>query len=133
MNSDALISARTALSESPAAADFTWRSTCSWVNGTYSQSTVTGFSGLGQEHTHRVPFTFDADHPACFASEDRGAAPVEIVLAALGSCLTAGVAAVRGSTARSGARVSAGAALAAATVTTGAATLPVEATATSGV
>ena len=64
------------------------------MHGTFSQSTVTGFSGLGQEHTHRVPYTFDADHPECFASEDRGAAPVEIVLAALGSCLTAGVAAV---------------------------------------
>ena len=94
VNSDALLSARTALTESPEAAEFTWRSTCSWVHGTFSQSTVTGFSGLGQEHTHRAPFTFDADHPECFASEDRGAAPVEIVLAALGSCLTAGVAAV---------------------------------------
>jgi uncharacterized OsmC-like protein len=94
VNSDALISARSALSESPAAAEFTWRSTCSWVGGTYSQSTVSGFSGLGQDHTHRSPFTFDADHPDVFASEDRGATPVEIVLAALGSCLTAGVAAV---------------------------------------
>ena len=94
VNSDALLGARTALTESPAAADFTWRSTTKWVHGTYSQSTVTGFSGLGTEHTHRTPFTFDADHPECFASEDRGAAPVEIVLSALGSCLTAGVAAV---------------------------------------
>jgi uncharacterized OsmC-like protein len=94
VNSGALLDARAALTDSPEAAEFTWRSTCSWVNGTYSQSTVTGFSGLGQEHTHNAPFTFDADHPVCFASEDRGAAPVEIVLAALGSCLTAGVAAV---------------------------------------
>jgi uncharacterized OsmC-like protein len=94
VNTDALLSARAALTEAPDAAEFTWRSTCKWVNGTYSKSTVTGFSGLGQEHTHRAPYTFDADHPECFASEDRGAAPVEIVLAALGSCLTAGVAAV---------------------------------------
>ena len=94
VNSEALISARNALTESPAAAEFTWRSTCRWVNGTFSQSTITGFTGLGQEQTHRTPFTFDADHPECFASEDRGATPVEIVLAALGSCLTAGVAAV---------------------------------------
>ena len=94
VNSEALIGARTALTDAPEAAEFTWRSTCSWVHGTFSQSTVTGFSGLGQEHTHKTPYTFDADHPECFASEDRGAAPVEIVLAALGSCLTAGVAAV---------------------------------------
>jgi uncharacterized OsmC-like protein len=94
VNSEALIAARTALSESPQAADFTWRSTTSWVHGTFSRSTVSGFSGLGQDHTHRTPFTFEADHPEVFASEDRGATPVEIVLSALGSCLTAGVAAV---------------------------------------
>jgi uncharacterized OsmC-like protein len=94
VNSQALLDARTALTEAPEAAEFTWRSTTSWVHGTYSKSTVTGFSGLGQEHTHRATYTFDADHPECFASEDRGAAPVEIVLSALGSCLTAGVAAV---------------------------------------
>ena len=39
-------------------------------------------------------FIFDADHPEVFASEDRGATPVELVLAGLASCLTAGVAAV---------------------------------------
>ena len=37
---------------------------------------------------------FEADHPECFASEDHGATPAEYVLVALGSCLTAGVAAV---------------------------------------
>jgi uncharacterized OsmC-like protein len=94
VNSDALLGARAALTEAPEAAEFTWRATCTWVHGTFSRSTVTGFSGLGQEHTHQTPFTFEADHPACFASEDRGAAPVEIVLSALASCLTAGVAAV---------------------------------------
>ena len=39
-------------------------------------------------------FNFDADHPEIFASEDNGATPVEYVLVALASCLTAGVAAV---------------------------------------
>jgi uncharacterized OsmC-like protein len=90
----ALLGAREALSAAPEAAEFTWRSTTDWVRGTHSRSTVTGFSGLGLEHTHRDSFTFDADHPACFASQDLGATPVEIVLSALGSCLTAGVAAV---------------------------------------
>ena len=90
----ALLGAREALTAAPEAAEFTWRSTTEWVRGTHSRSTVTGFSGLGQDHTHRATFTFDADHPACFASQDLGATPVEIVLAALGSCLTAGVAAV---------------------------------------
>lgn len=94
VNTDALMSARDALSAAPEAAEFTWRTSCTWVEGTYSRSTAEGFSGLGQEHSHRKAFTFDTDHPECFASEDRGATPVEHVLAALAGCLTAGVAAV---------------------------------------
>jgi uncharacterized OsmC-like protein len=94
VNSAALLDAREALTDSPEAADFTWRSTCTWIHGTYSRSTVEGFFGLGQEQAHTSSFQFNADHPLCFASEDRGATPVEIVLSALGSCLTAGVAAV---------------------------------------
>jgi uncharacterized OsmC-like protein len=94
VNTEALLAARHTLSDAPSAADFTWRASCSWVNGTYSRSTIEGFSGLGTEHTHRQVFTYDTDHPECFASEDRGAAPVELVLGALAGCLTAGVAAV---------------------------------------
>jgi len=94
VNVAALVGAREALREAPAAAEFTWRASCSWINGTHSRSTVTTFSGLGQEHTHRSAFTFDADHPECFASEDQGATPVEYVLVGLASCLSAGVAAV---------------------------------------
>ena len=52
------------------------------------------FSGLGAEHNHRSPFTFEGDHPEIFASEDHGATPTESVLAALAGCLTAGIAAV---------------------------------------
>ena len=94
VNVDALLEAREALSQAPEAAQFKWRATCEWVNGTYSKSTIEGFFGLGEEHSHKTEFTFDADHPEVFASEDRGATPVEIVLASLASCLTAGVASV---------------------------------------
>jgi uncharacterized OsmC-like protein len=94
VNTDALLAAREALSQAPDAAEFAWRASCSWVDGTFSQSTISGFSGLGQDHAHRSTFTVDTDHPECFASEDRGATPVEHVLAALAGCLTAGIAAV---------------------------------------
>ena len=50
--------------------------------------------GLGEEQTHVREFSFDADHPEVFASEDKGATPVELVLVGLASCLTAGIAAV---------------------------------------
>ena len=94
VNVEALLGAREALTAAPEAAQFTWRASCEWINGTHSRSTVEGFFGLGEEQRHRTAFTFDADHPEIFASEDHGATPVELVLAGLASCLTAGVAAV---------------------------------------
>ena len=84
VNTAALLGAREALTAAPEAAEFTWRATCSWVHGTHSRSTVESFSGLGQEHSHLSTFSFDADHPECFASEDHGATPAEYVLVALG-------------------------------------------------
>jgi len=94
VNVEALINAREALTDAPEAAQFKWRATCEWKNGTHSNTTVEGYFGLGEEHRHRTTFDFDADHPEVFASEDNGATPVEIVLVGLASCLTAGVAAV---------------------------------------
>jgi uncharacterized OsmC-like protein len=94
VNTEALLQAKEALTEAPAAAQFKWRATCDWVNGTHSCSKVESFHGLGEEQQHKTCFTFDADHPAVFASEDKGATPVEYVLVGLASCLTAGIAAV---------------------------------------
>ena len=94
VNVAALLGAREALSATPEAAEFTWRASCTWRNGTHSHSTVTGFTGLGAEQQHRTTYEFDIDHPECFASEDNGATPVEVVLVGLAGCLTAGVAAV---------------------------------------
>jgi uncharacterized OsmC-like protein len=94
VNVGALLAAREALKAAPQAAKFTWRAACKWKNGTHSVSTVQGFHGLGQENKHKTEFTFEADHPEVFASEDLGATPVELVLCGLASCLTAGVAAV---------------------------------------
>ncbi|MDH3731985.1 MAG: OsmC family protein [Gemmatimonadota bacterium] len=91
---EALLGAREALTEAPEAAQFKWRASCKWINGTHSRSSVKSFFGLGEEQAHRTEFTFDADHPEVFASEDKGATPTELILAALASCLTAGVASV---------------------------------------
>jgi uncharacterized OsmC-like protein len=94
VNVDALLAAREALKSAPEAAKFTWRASCTWKNGTFTQTKVQGFHGLGAEQKHKAEFSFDADHPEIFASEDLGATPVEYVLVGLVSCLTAGVAAV---------------------------------------
>ena len=92
VNVGALLAAREALKDAPGATKFTWRASCKWQNGTHSVSKVQGFHGLGAEQKHKTEFSFEADHPEIFASEDRGATPVEYVLVGLASCLTAGVA-----------------------------------------
>ena len=94
VNVGALLGARESLATAPEAARFRWRTTCSWVNGVHSRSTVEGFFGLGEERSHRVRSVLDADHPEVFAAEDNGPTPVEYVLVGLGACLTAGIAAV---------------------------------------
>ena len=72
VNVEALIAAREALTNAPQAAQFKWRAACEWKNGTHSHSTVEGFTASARNSTARRTFTFDADHPEVFASEDQG-------------------------------------------------------------
>lgn len=94
VNVDALLGAREALSQMPEAAAFKWRASCEWIQGTHSRSTIGGFFGLGAEQSRTKTFSVETDHPEVFASEDTAPTPVEMVLAGLAGCLTAGVAAV---------------------------------------
>jgi len=94
VNVEALLGARQALDAAPEAAQFKWRATCEWVNGTHSRSTIGGFFGLGDEQSRKKEFKVEADHPEQFASEDKAPTPVELILSGLASCLTAGIAAV---------------------------------------
>jgi uncharacterized OsmC-like protein len=94
VNVEALLGARDAFADAPEIAQFQWRSTVTWVNGTHSRSNVQTFYGFGEEQQHRMTFDFDIDHPLQFAAQDNGITPVEYVLVALGGCLTAGIAAV---------------------------------------
>lgn len=94
VNVQALLDARAALTEDPELADFQWRVSSEWVNGTHSRSTMQRFSGLRGEQSHKMEFGYDVDHPECFASEDHGPTPTEFILVGLAGCLTAGVASV---------------------------------------
>lgn len=94
VNVAALLGAKAALTDAPAAAQFTWKASCQWVNGTHARTTVEKFFGLGQEQSHRQAFALETDHPEIFASEDHGVTPVEMVLAGLAGCLSAGIASV---------------------------------------
>lgn len=94
VNIEALRDARTAINETPELAQFEWRSSVTWMNGTHSRSDVESFYGLNDEQVHHTSFSFDADHPLQFAAEDIGITPIEYVLVALGSCLTGGIASI---------------------------------------
>jgi uncharacterized OsmC-like protein len=94
INLQALLDARVALSDDPELAEFQWRVSSVWVNGTHSRSSMQSFTGLRAEQSHRTESCYDVDHPECFASEDHGPTPTEFVLVGLAGCLTAGVAAV---------------------------------------
>lgn len=94
VNVEALLGAREAMTGAPAAAAFQWRAGCEWVNGTHSRTTIEKFFGVGDEQSHNRAFVLDTDHPEIFAAGDNGVTPVEMVLAGLAGCLTAGVASV---------------------------------------
>jgi uncharacterized OsmC-like protein len=89
-----LLFARGVVGDTPAAGEYTWRASNEWVHGTHSRTTIGGYFGLGEERDHKGTYEFEADHPLEFNAGDNAATPVEIVLAGLASCLTAGVAAV---------------------------------------
>jgi uncharacterized OsmC-like protein len=94
VNVQALLEARGVLAGAPEAAQFTWRASSKWQRGVHSTTTIQGYFGLGEEQSHKTESVFDADHPAVFAAEDNGITPIEYLLVALASCLTAGVASV---------------------------------------
>lgn len=82
-------------------AKFQFRAVNRWQRGTHSRSSIESFSGAGGDHKHIRAFSFDGDHPPVLTGSDAGPTPVEYLLVALGSCLTAGIgniAAVRGVT-----------------------------------
>jgi uncharacterized OsmC-like protein len=76
----------------PALGRFQFRASNRWLRGTQSRTSIESFSGAGGEHMHARSFVYDADHPAVLVGADEGPTPVEFLLHALATCLTAGIA-----------------------------------------
>ena len=72
-------------------AEFQFRATNRWRQGTHSGTSIQSFYGAGGEQSHVREFTFDADHPELLTGRDQGPTPVEMLLHGLASCLTAGI------------------------------------------
>jgi len=81
-----------AVKAQPAIAKFQFRAANTWLNGTHSRSTFSGFFGATQELEHRQVTTVEADHPEVLTGEDHAPTPVEMVLHGIAACLTAGLA-----------------------------------------
>lgn len=91
VNTPALFATINAVRDAPDLASFRFRARNRWIEGTHSESTIDWFSGAGGEHTHALTFSYTADHPAVLVGADRGPTPVEFLLHALASCITAGI------------------------------------------
>jgi uncharacterized OsmC-like protein len=73
-------------------AKFQFRARNRWIAGTHSRTTMESFSGAGGEHQHIREYAYDGDHPKVLCGADSGPTPVEFLLHALATCLTAGIA-----------------------------------------
>jgi uncharacterized OsmC-like protein len=85
---DQLMEKMEAIRQEPKIAKFVFRAENGWREGAYNRATVNGFHGALEDHTRATPFTLDQDEPPVLLGQDRGANPVEYLLAALSGCLT---------------------------------------------
>jgi uncharacterized OsmC-like protein len=91
VNTPVLLATINAVKDAPALAQFRFRASNRWKDGTYSESSVESFSGAGGEHVHQTQFRYGADHPTVLVGADRGPTPIEFLLHGLASCITAGI------------------------------------------
>src|SRR6516164_3296872 len=87
-----------AVKEHPEAASFRFGVNNRWISGTHNRNEISTFYGVGAEQRHDSTFAIEADHPEVLVGGDAAPTPAELMLAALASCLTAGlgnIAAVR--------------------------------------
>ena len=76
------------IKENKEIAKFNFRAQNKWINGTENQTTVNEFYGACKTHTRSKPHTFVKDEPRLLLGEDKGANPVEYLLAGLAGCIT---------------------------------------------
>ena len=68
---------------------FVFRAKNTWIDGTYSRTSIQGFWGAGQEDASREePFDLAASEPPVLFGRNEAPNPAEFVLHALAGCLT---------------------------------------------
>jgi uncharacterized OsmC-like protein len=88
INVEQLLSTIEQIKEKPEIAQFKFRASNKWIDGTNNRATISDFYGAGQEDTSRAPMNFEIDEPPVLCGRNLGANPVEYLLVALSGCLT---------------------------------------------
>lgn len=90
VNVSQLVETIGAVQENAVLAKFQFRSKNNWIDGGHCVSSIKGFYGVGAEDESRQEtFTMECDHPNVLLGNDLAPTPPEVILHALGSCLTA--------------------------------------------
>jgi uncharacterized OsmC-like protein len=69
-------------------AKFNFRAQNKWIGGTENHTTVSDYYGACKTHTRNKPHVFVKDEPPVLLGSDKGANPVEYLLAGLAGCIT---------------------------------------------
>jgi uncharacterized OsmC-like protein len=80
-----------AIKAKPDLAQFRFRATNEWMDGTRNVASVASFYGACAETRRAEPFRFMADEPPVLCGRDEGANPVEYLLSALSMCVTTSI------------------------------------------
>lgn len=89
VNVDKLMQTMEAIKEKPETSKFNFRIDNYWIDGAHNRAVVSDFYGANQTHRRdRTFFVYDKDEHPVLLGDDRGANPVEYLLAGLAGCIT---------------------------------------------
>jgi uncharacterized OsmC-like protein len=88
VNVEKLYETMGAIRHNPEIARFNFRAQNRWVSGGHNTTTINEFDGACKTHKRSKPFVFEKDEPPVLLGTDKGANPVEYLLAGLAGCLT---------------------------------------------
>ncbi len=88
VNVEKLYETMAAIKQNPTIAKFNFRAQNRWISGGHNTATINEFDGALQTHKRSKPFVFEKDEPPVLLGTDKGANPVEYLLASLAGCLT---------------------------------------------
>jgi uncharacterized OsmC-like protein len=88
VNVDQLLGTIQEVRKNPDMAQFKFRATNAWIDGTHNRAVVRDFYGVLKEDSSRDPLVFEIDEPPVLCGKNLGANPVEYLLVALSGCLT---------------------------------------------